>query len=206
MSNHGSSPPGHQTRPVIPMPTSPPDSNIAHGGSSQSLGRRRSINLLHRQKSTELRERTSSGSPPSSGSGIGIGISSIGSSRAMRRAQKEAQDTLRRQVVSTNAPKLPDLPTTSIAAPLGLDTGLPPSPPKSPLDEKTDKNKDGFIRQGLTPDFDPYARTESMTHRGRYSYASSAVSTVNSPRRVRRRKDPTPYKCVVCASVSLVCV
>lgn len=44
------------------------------------------------------------------------------------------------------------------------------------------------------PSFDPYARTESMTHRGRYSYASSAVSTINSPRRVRRRKDPTPFK------------
>jgi hypothetical protein len=41
---------------------------------------------------------------------------------------------------------------------------------------------------------DPYARTESMTHRGRYSYASSAVSNVSSPRRVRRRKDPTPFK------------
>jgi hypothetical protein len=43
-------------------------------------------------------------------------------------------------------------------------------------------------------DFDPYPRTESMTHRGRYSYASSQISTVNSPRRVRRRKDPTPFK------------
>lgn len=42
--------------------------------------------------------------------------------------------------------------------------------------------------------FDPYARTESMTHRGRYSYASSAISTINGPRRVRRRKDPTPFK------------
>jgi hypothetical protein len=41
---------------------------------------------------------------------------------------------------------------------------------------------------------DPYARTESMTNRGRYSYASSAVSTLNSPRRVRRRRDPTPFK------------
>jgi hypothetical protein len=43
---------------------------------------------------------------------------------------------------------------------------------------------------------DPYARTESMTHRGRYSYASSAISAsgINSPRRVRRRKDPTPFK------------
>lgn len=45
-------------------------------------------------------------------------------------------------------------------------------------------------------EYDPYPRAESMTHRGRYSYASSAVSTVgvNSPRRVRRRKDPTPFK------------
>ncbi|KAF2453037.1 hypothetical protein BDY21DRAFT_260203, partial [Lineolata rhizophorae] len=46
-------------------------------------------------------------------------------------------------------------------------------------------------------DFDPYARTESMTHRGRYSYASSAVSTLNSPRRVRRRRDPTPFNVLV---------
>ncbi|KAL8346245.1 hypothetical protein RB598_000242 [Gaeumannomyces tritici] len=44
---------------------------------------------------------------------------------------------------------------------------------------------------------DPYARTESMTHRGRYSYASSAVSTVNNPRRVRRRKDPTPFNILI---------
>lgn len=41
---------------------------------------------------------------------------------------------------------------------------------------------------------DPYARTESMTHRSRYSYAQSTSSAVNSPRRIRRRKDPTPYK------------
>lgn len=42
---------------------------------------------------------------------------------------------------------------------------------------------------------DPTERTESMTHRGRYSYASSVVPVnVNSPRRVRRRKDPTPFK------------
>lgn len=47
------------------------------------------------------------------------------------------------------------------------------------------------------PWVDPYARTESMTHRGRYSYASSAISTINSPRRVRRRKDPTPFKYVL---------
>lgn len=48
--------------------------------------------------------------------------------------------------------------------------------------------------QTATQGFDPYARTESMTHRGRYSYASSMVATLDSPRRVRRRKDPTPFK------------
>lgn len=44
---------------------------------------------------------------------------------------------------------------------------------------------------------DPYATTESMTNRGRESYASltlSATGHVNSPRRVRRKKDPTPFK------------
>ncbi|KAL2180780.1 uncharacterized protein P884DRAFT_48850 [Thermothelomyces heterothallicus CBS 202.75] len=45
--------------------------------------------------------------------------------------------------------------------------------------------------------FDPYAGTPSMAHRGRYSYASSAISTINSPRRVRRRKDPTPFNILI---------
>lgn len=45
--------------------------------------------------------------------------------------------------------------------------------------------------------FDPYANTGSMAHRGRYSYASSAISTINSPRRVRRRKDPTPFNILI---------
>ncbi|KAF2653572.1 septin [Lophiostoma macrostomum CBS 122681] len=49
-------------------------------------------------------------------------------------------------------------------------------------------------------DYDPYPRTESMTNRGRYSYASSAISSVNSPRRVRRRKDPTPFNILVIGS------
>jgi hypothetical protein len=44
-------------------------------------------------------------------------------------------------------------------------------------------------------DVDPYARTESMTHRGRYSYASQvSTAATTTPRRVRRRKDPTPFK------------
>ncbi|KAI9709372.1 MAG: hypothetical protein M1812_007708 [Candelaria pacifica] len=60
---------------------------------------------------------------------------------------------------------------------------IPPIP-QSPPDRKQDGG-------------DSHARTESMTHRGRYSYASSMISTINSPRRVRRRKDPTPFNVLV---------
>lgn len=40
------------------------------------------------------------------------------------------------------------------------------------------------------------ALPDSMTNRGRFSYASSAtnVNSFNSPRRIRRKKDPTPFK------------
>ncbi|EHY54531.1 hypothetical protein HRR83_004347 [Exophiala dermatitidis] len=62
-------------------------------------------------------------------------------------------------------------------------TDVPPVPP--------------LPRQKEKDVVDPYARTESMTHRGRYSYATSIVSTINSPRRVRRRKDPTPYNILI---------
>lgn len=39
-------------------------------------------------------------------------------------------------------------------------------------------------------------RTGSMTNRGRYDYTAAAAQSghVNSPRRMRRRKDPTPFK------------
>ncbi|MCJ1312798.1 hypothetical protein MMC25_006474 [Agyrium rufum] len=45
--------------------------------------------------------------------------------------------------------------------------------------------------------YDPYARTESMRNRGRYSYASSGASAINGPRRIKRRKDPTPFNLLV---------
>lgn len=79
------------------------------------------------------------------------------------------------------------LPRQSSEAPRVTPTNIqnipvPPMPTKTPGTAPKTEN------------VDPYARTESMTHRGRYSYASSAVSTVSNPRRVRRRKDPTPFK------------
>lgn len=51
--------------------------------------------------------------------------------------------------------------------------------------------------QATAPKIDPFASSQSMAHRSRYSYASSAFSTLNSPRRVRRRKDPIPFKYVI---------
>jgi hypothetical protein len=90
------------------------------------------------------------------------------------------------------APRLPDLPPPPQLETFGgeeRDTlGAPPPVPRP---------QSGFAAPSVTSpteSVDPYARTESMTHRGRYSYASSAVSATNNPRRVRRRKDPTSYK------------
>lgn len=60
----------------------------------------------------------------------------------------------------------------------------------SPPDSKATKTNGEYVANPSTD------RTESMTNRGRYSYASSTVNvnSINSPRRVRRRKDPTPFK------------
>ena len=73
---------------------------------------------------------------------------------------------------------------------IGMDTyrgmPVPPVPPIPPIP--------GVIHTSNNSYIDAFPRTESMTHRGRYSYASSAISTINSPRRIRRRKDPTPFK------------
>ena len=60
---------------------------------------------------------------------------------------------------------------------------IPPVPPIPPIPGHT-PTQGGFV-------------IESMANRGRHSYASSAISTLNSPRRIRRRKDPTPFKYVV---------
>lgn len=68
-----------------------------------------------------------------------------------------------------------------------------PTGSSSPPEGQTRLNGSG---SGEYVAIDPSARTDSMTNRGRFSYASSManVNSVNSPRRVRRRKDPTPFK------------
>lgn len=65
---------------------------------------------------------------------------------------------------------------------------IPPVPPIPAIPGMVPINKSPYV--------DAFPASESMAHRGRYSYASSAISTINSPRKIRRRKDPTPFKYV----------
>lgn len=163
--------------------TSPAPSNERPGGKrSTSLG------FLRRAKSNEpLGDRKTSGSRLSRKKG----------------GPNVAQDDLRRQQDAEEAarqpPKLPGYTPQPQIQSFGGENYQP---------RMAKYSMDNSSANGAPPvpsmpagyadaaPVDPYARTESMTHRGRYSYASSAVSTLNSPRRVRRRKDPTPYKWV----------
>lgn len=140
--------------------------------------RRTSLGFLRLSKSTEpLGEQKSSGS------------------RKRSSKYQAMEDEMRRQRESyapTVPPRLPDFsPTPQLETFGGEDREMFANPiPTRP--------QPGIVAStsmaGSINSVDPYARAESMTHRGRYSYASSAVSSVNSPRRVRRRKDPTSYK------------
>ena len=151
------------------MSSPPPAQNGQRNTSrSSSLGSR----FLRLSKSTEpLSDRKSS------------------SSRLLRKKSSEKDDSARQREANTVLPQPPKLPNFSSNPQLqSLAGGM------------TDRSKATNVPVPPVPAHlsseavDPYARTESMTHRGRYSYASSAVSTMTNPRRVRRRKDPTPYK------------
>lgn len=160
-------------------PSDAPPSLTENGQTLNPNARRTSRGFLRRSKSTEP-----------------LGERKISGRKKMSKAER-MEEELRRQRESYApkiAPRLPDLsPTPQLETFGGEERDTLSAEPALP------RPQSGFAApprvNSLTADStDPYARTESMTHRGRYSYASSAVSTVNSPRRVRRRKDPTPYK------------
>lgn len=138
-------------------------------------------------------------------------------SKKMLREQAREEEARRQReaaAVSKHAPRLPDLSPTPQLNSFGgermasssslasssyqhlahqhLQQGLSQSQVRSVMDAPPVPPLPPGARAALSRD--PYAASDSMAHRGRYSYASSAVSTINSPRRVRRRKDPTPYK------------
>lgn len=170
-----------------------------------SLPRRPSFSFLRRSKSTER------AAPARSVSG--------GKLIKKQRTLSRDQDLLKEQT-SSGPPRIPDLPPPPVLQSFG---GRDPRPDSLAIISNRAGGYDHHPRAvssvskvstdqpspRMYPDVpippipaelsgessvDPYARTESMTDRGRYSYASSAVSTVNNPRKMRRRKDPTPFK------------
>ncbi|KAJ5918272.1 hypothetical protein N7454_010647 [Penicillium verhagenii] len=145
--------------------------------------RRTSLGFLRRSKSTEP---------------LGEQRKASASRKKMTKSQM-MEEEMRRQRESYApkiAPRLPDFSPTP-----QLETFGGEERDSLKVQSTSPRPKSGFAAPTAPPPptegMDPYARTESMTHRGRYSYASSAVSTVNSPRRVRRRKDPTSYNILV---------
>lgn len=176
---------GHGTVPQDTIPALPEGNKLSKQQENQA--RRSSFGLLLR--------RTKSGD-----------FGSKGSKKERAHARELELQRQQREAANRPAPSLPAL--YNGAAPPKLETfgGEDSTRPANGNGRKMEPS----MRSGNVPapppipgngakgEFvDPYARSESMTHRGRYSYASSAVSSINSPRRVRRRKDPTPFNILI---------
>ncbi|KAG5923380.1 hypothetical protein E4U53_003570 [Claviceps sorghi] len=137
--------------------------------------------------------------------------------KSVRKAQalKEAELERQRQAAMRVPPKLPEFANNAEQLSSSFPQELQPSQPSQPTYGLTNSGSSGYFVRASTeprdygsstappvppiPDnmFDPYVRSDSMANRGRYSYASTTFSTINSPRRVRRRKDPTPFNILV---------
>lgn len=147
---------------------------------TKSPSRRTSFGFLHRSKSKEaIKDRKGS------------------FGKISKKQHEQSRDV---NSTSTIIPKLPDLSLSPQLQSFGEeeDTSHDTASEsiKQPMEALT-HNVTTRPTQGSSrgyPAVDLYPRSESMTNRGRYSYAPSAVSLMDGPRRVRRRKDPTPYK------------
>ncbi|KAJ4286073.1 hypothetical protein N0V90_013422 [Kalmusia sp. IMI 367209] len=178
-------------------------------GDAQSGPRRSSFNFLRRKSSSETR----GGNRSASGGKMSKKQKALAQEEALRR-QREAAMLPKQPPRLPNHSPLPqidhfggeDARPDSIAIVSNRAGNYSQNFSRPSMDQKMPPSSNINVpvppMPGTSPsymDYDPYPRTESMTHRGRYSYASSAVSTigVNSPRRVRRRKDPTPFNILV---------
>ncbi|KAL1859094.1 hypothetical protein Plec18167_007529 [Paecilomyces lecythidis] len=182
------------SRPRTPGRSPPPEvlPSITENGKdiNGKENRKSSLNFLRRSKSTEpLGDRKASGGKMSK--------------KMLKEQAREEERRQREAAMSRAAPRLPDLSPTPQLETFG---GKDKSEDESTASNRVDSRTSSLRQAGPVPplpssqgreSYDPYARAESMTHRGRFSYASSAVSSVNSPRRLRRRKDPTPYNILV---------
>lgn len=162
--------PGRPHPPAEPLPA------VAENGETTKDQRRTSsLGFLRRSKSTDILKNKKMGKTPAT------------------------EEELRRQRESMppRPPRLPDFAPPPVLETFGGDERQERQDSLSALSGQnypSHQQARSAVSTPVASEYDPYARTESMTHRGRYSYASSAVSTVNNPRRLRRRKDPTPYK------------
>ena len=192
------------SRPRTPGISPPPeDAIIPPIPSQQGSVRKNSFSFLRRSKSGEAvrTQRT-----PSSGK----------LTKKQMAMAKDHELLQQENAISHLAPRIPDLPSPPRLQSFGGENAKPDN---SLYNSQDRVGYRGYYQQRASMDttgqkafnvpvppipgnhasmnggyVDPYARTPSMTNRGRYSYASSHVSTINSPRRMRRRKDPTMFK------------
>ncbi|KAL8996598.1 MAG: hypothetical protein Q9169_003937 [Polycauliona sp. 2 TL-2023] len=188
-----------------------PDSESKHG----SLRRRPSFSFLRRSKSREA--------PSGTVSGGSVRSSSRGGTPARRLSKKQRalsrEQEMRQENIPTQPPKIPDIPQMHRLQTFGGDDHRPDGVAIAGNADASRSTRTGSqtLRGAMGPSeshnipippipsdylgarspVDLLMRNESMTHRGRSSYASSMVSTINSPRRLRKRKDPTPFNVLV---------
>ncbi|KAI4112599.1 MAG: hypothetical protein LQ345_006278 [Seirophora villosa] len=182
-------------------------------GRRGSLRRRPSFSFLRRSKSREGVSRTASqgtARSPSRGSLSGRKLSK-------KKFVLAREQEMRQENIPSFPPRIPDIPLTETLQTFGGENARPESSAAMSgkwaghSSEKTAAR--GTPGLAVTHDYpippipadlhgnrahdDPFARSDSMAHRGRHSYASSIVSTANGPRRLRRRKDPIPFNVLV---------
>lgn len=168
--------------PLPPPPPTPDDAPVL----DPQVSRRGSFGFLKRGKSVE-RSNSRKNAP---------------GAKLTKRQVKEAQLAAQREAAALSK-EPPQIPGLTKPAPLqSFDGASDPKPSENHYPSYT-RPKDGRTTPyGVPippiPDkhrfIDPYDRGFSITNRSRSSYASSMISTINSPRRVRKRNDPTPFK------------
>ncbi|KKA27906.1 hypothetical protein TD95_004201 [Thielaviopsis punctulata] len=135
------------------------------------------------------------------------------SSELKGKKAREIQEQLQKQhAIPKMPPKLPEFNKEGeqLSQAFGSDQlseapSITPGPREPYSDRPSMDPGHGYIATSPPPppipaavaSVDPYARTESMTNRGRYSYASTTTTPLSNPRRLRRRKDPTPFNALI---------
>lgn len=173
------------------------DSTTTETSHSRSESRGRSFNFMRRQTSDD-------GKVPTRSTSLGR--------RLMRRRTSHEQSP-----IDPRPPRIPSMLLTTSDSYQPAEVPLHNSSPYQTLNYSR-TNPGGYqryrmdsYRSGPVPSIpeatpsdasftnsqspDPHARSESMTNRGRFSYASTAaLNSSGSARPMRRRKDPTPFK------------